>query len=157
MSATTSPKTDANDQCSINTSNHLLLKSWSRSLKDSVQRTEDEPAVSRLCYLQASNTSRSRDSGPLIWKLRSRRSLAAFQTYSQPLVRAIRHPRSMFARTAESSPAAPRNILARIRNMSTQEMATAGVVAAEVLGFFSIGEMIGRFKVVGYRGGVEHH
>jgi F-type H+-transporting ATPase subunit g len=26
-----------------------------------------------------------------------------------------------------------------------------GVVAAEVIGFFSVGEIIGRFKLVGYR------
>lgn len=63
----------------------------------------------------------------------------------------------MFAQTTESSPTAPRNILTRIRNMSTQELATAGVVAAEMLGFFSIGEMVGRLKVVGYRGGGEDH
>ncbi|KAL8691911.1 MAG: hypothetical protein Q9218_002957 [Villophora microphyllina] len=76
-------------------------------------------------------------------------SLAAFQSFSQPLVRAVRHPRSMFVQTTESSSATPGNILTRIRNMTPQELATAGVVAAEVLGFFTVGEMIGRFRVVG--------
>ena len=36
-------------------------------------------------------------------------------------------------------------------------MATLGVIAAEVLGFFTVGEMIGRLKVVGYTGDVVHH
>lgn len=41
--------------------------------------------------------------------------------------------------------------------MSTQQMATVGVIAAELLGFFTIGEMIGRFKLVGYRGETGAH
>ena len=41
--------------------------------------------------------------------------------------------------------------------MSTQQMVAAGVVGAEVLGFFTVGEMIGRMKLVGYRGGVAPH
>jgi hypothetical protein len=34
-----------------------------------------------------------------------------------------------------------------------------GVAGAEVLGFFTVGEMLGRFKIVGYKGdaGHEHH
>ena len=36
-------------------------------------------------------------------------------------------------------------------------MVAAGVVGAEVLGFFTVGEMIGRMKLVGYRGGVTPH
>lgn len=38
-----------------------------------------------------------------------------------------------------------------------QEMAVAGVVGAELLGFFTIGEIIGRFKLVGYRVEQEEH
>lgn len=85
------------------------------------------------------------------------RNLTAFQTYAQPLIRAIRHPSTAFVQTTESSSVTPGNILTRIRNMTSKEMATAGVVAAEVLGFFTVGEMIGRMKLVGYRGGEEHH
>ena len=51
----------------------------------------------------------------------------------------------------------PEGILSRIRNINRQEMATLGVIGAEVLGFFTVGEMIGRMKVVGYTGDVEHH
>lgn len=35
-------------------------------------------------------------------------------------------------------------------------MVTVGVIAAEVLGFFTVGEMLGRFKIVGYRGTPAH-
>ena len=42
--------------------------------------------------------------------------------------------------------------------MDTQTLTSAGVVLAEVVGFFTVGEMIGRLKIVGYRGGhAEHH
>jgi len=40
--------------------------------------------------------------------------------------------------------------------MDNQQLVSAGIVAAEVIGFFTIGEMIGRFKVIGYRGGHAH-
>jgi F-type H+-transporting ATPase subunit g len=36
-------------------------------------------------------------------------------------------------------------------------LAVIGVVAAELLGFFTIGEMVGRMKIVGYRGEKAHH
>ncbi len=41
--------------------------------------------------------------------------------------------------------------------MNRQQMVTAGVVGAEVLGFFTVGEMLGRMKLVGYTGDQEHH
>ena len=33
---------------------------------------------------------------------------------------------------------------------------TGGVVLAELLGFFTVGEIIGRVKIVGYHGDVHH-
>lgn len=51
----------------------------------------------------------------------------------------------------------PDTILSRIRNVNRQQLVAAGVVGAEVLGFFTVGEMIGRMKLVGYRGDTEHH
>ena len=36
-------------------------------------------------------------------------------------------------------------------------MVSGGVIAAEVLGFFTVGEMLGRLKLVGYWGDVAHH
>lgn len=49
--------------------------------------------------------------------------------------------------------------LGSIRNMSTAQMVGVGIVGAELIGFFSVGEILGRFKLVGYRGGKseEHH
>ena len=49
------------------------------------------------------------------------------------------------------------DMLGRIRNMNRQQMASVGVLAAECLGFFSVGEMLGRFKLVGYHGDQHHH
>lgn len=40
--------------------------------------------------------------------------------------------------------------------MNGAQLAAAGIVTAEVLGFFTVGEMIGKFKVVGYRGESGH-
>ncbi|CAO1605651.1 ATP synthase subunit G atp20 [Xanthoria calcicola] len=84
-------------------------------------------------------------------------NLAAFQSYSQPLLKVIRQPATLFSDATTSSSATPTGILTRIRNANSQQVASAGVVFAEVLGFFTVGEMIGRFKVVGYRGGEKHH
>lgn len=85
------------------------------------------------------------------------RSLQAVQSYVQPLVNAIRHPGSILAQSSASGAATPEGILSRIRNFDRRQLASAGVIGAEVLGFFTVGEMIGRFKVVGYRGDTEHH
>lgn len=40
-----------------------------------------------------------------------------------------------------------------MRDLNAQQLASAGVAAAEMLGFFTIGEMVGKMKVVGYYGG----
>jgi F-type H+-transporting ATPase subunit g len=48
-------------------------------------------------------------------------------------------------------------VIAVVRNVNRQQAAVAGVIAAEVLGFFTLGEIIGRFKVIGYRGDTGHH
>lgn len=45
----------------------------------------------------------------------------------------------------------------RIRNMNRQQLVTVGVVGAEILGFFTVGEMIGRMKLIGYRGDSHQH
>jgi F-type H+-transporting ATPase subunit g len=44
--------------------------------------------------------------------------------------------------------------------LNRPQLISAGIISAEVLGFFTIGEMIGKMKIVGYRGDVEnggHH
>jgi F-type H+-transporting ATPase subunit g len=74
------------------------------------------------------------------------------QTYMQPVLNAARNPVSLFNRVAsEAQQTTPQNLLAQVRGMSSAQWASVGVVAAEVIGFFSIGEIIGRFKLVGYR------
>ena len=85
------------------------------------------------------------------------RNLQTFQSYAQPLINVVRHPASVFTQTTASSAATPEGILSRIRSMDRRQWASAGVIGAEVLGFFTVGEMIGRFKLVGYRGDVHHH
>ena len=47
--------------------------------------------------------------------------------------------------------------LSRFRTMDSQQLAAAGVVAAEIIGFFTVGEMLGRFKMIGYRSDAEAH
>lgn len=69
--------------------------------------------------------------------------MATFQSYFQPA-------------TLKSLAGAPQNILARVRNANSKEIALAGVTAAEVIGFFTVGEMIGRMNIVGYKGEPAH-
>ncbi|RDW90216.1 F1F0 ATP synthase subunit g [Aspergillus mulundensis] len=78
-------------------------------------------------------------------------STATFQSYFQPLVNSLRNPA-----TLQNAKFSPQNILARVRNANKKEIALAGVTAAEVIGFFTVGEIIGRFNIVGYRGEAGH-
>ncbi|TGZ82749.1 hypothetical protein EX30DRAFT_347138 [Ascodesmis nigricans] len=50
-----------------------------------------------------------------------------------------------------------RNAVQVARTASRKEAAQVGVIVAEVIGFFTIGEILGRRKLIGYRGKVEHH
>jgi F-type H+-transporting ATPase subunit g len=74
----------------------------------------------------------------------------------QPLINAARNPSSLLQR-APTSGQEQVNVLNQVRNMSRDQWVTVGVVAAEIVGFFSIGEMIGRWKIVGYRHTEEAH
>ena len=76
--------------------------------------------------------------------------MQTFQNYGQNLMSAMRNPGS----------ASPSNPFQAIRNINSSQLTTAGVVAAEILGFFTVGEMIGRMKLIGYRSSgahAEHH
>lgn len=46
--------------------------------------------------------------------------------------------------------------LQSVRNMNLAQFTAYAVIAAQVLGFFTVGEMIGRMKIVGYHGEVHH-
>lgn len=64
---------------------------------------------------------------------------------------------SMFTQAAtETGAMSPEGMLSRIRNINRQEMVSVAVTTAEVLGFFTVGEMIGRLKLVGYHGDVHY-
>ncbi|KAF1943520.1 hypothetical protein EJ02DRAFT_373358 [Clathrospora elynae] len=81
-------------------------------------------------------------------------SVQTMQSYMQPALNMVRNPSSLMSRVAsEASSAAqqPANYLAQVRNLPREQWYSIGVVVAEVIGFFSVGEMIGRFKLVGYR------
>ncbi|KAI0421745.1 GroES-like protein [Xylaria grammica] len=89
----------------------------------------------------------------------SPRSVETFQTYFQNV---WKNPSSLLqsasqtvAKTAEQ----PASILSRIQNLSRGQIIAGGVIAAECLGFFTVGEMIGRFKIIGYHGetAAAHH
>ncbi|PSN67120.1 hypothetical protein BS50DRAFT_573863 [Corynespora cassiicola Philippines] len=80
---------------------------------------------------------------------------ATFQSYYQSLLKSLRNPGALFNQSANA--AQPTSILSRVRNVSRTEVLTASIVLAEVLGFFTVGEMIGRFKIVGYRASAPAH
>lgn len=75
-------------------------------------------------------------------------SIATFQTYYQNILKSIQN-RSILQ--------SPQNLIAQARNLSNAQLAAGGVVLAECLGFFTVGEMIGRFKLVGYHGETASH
>ncbi len=87
------------------------------------------------------------------------------QSYLTPVTNAVRNPSSLAPRTAsvaersaETAVNNPQSFLERLRSFDSATMITAGVIGAETIGFFTIGEMIGRLKIIGYRGGhSEHH
>lgn len=73
--------------------------------------------------------------------------MATFQSYFQRLANPA---------TLKNLGNAPQSILARIRNASAKEIALAGVTTAELIGFFTVGEMVGRMNIVGYKGEPSH-
>ena len=83
--------------------------------------------------------------------------MAQVQAYLQPLVGALRKPQSLFSQNPGLLQ--PQQYLDRARNMSRQEMFGVGIIFAEVVGFYEVGKIIGRRKIVGWRpsGAVEEH
>ncbi|CVK84461.1 f-type H+-transporting ATPase subunit G [Fusarium sp. NRRL 25303] len=75
-------------------------------------------------------------------------NLATFQNTYQSIIKSIQN------RTIIQS---SQNAIQQVRNIGPAQLAAGGVVAAEVLGFFTVGEIIGRFKLVGYRGEASSH
>lgn len=86
----------------------------------------------------------------------SHSSAATFQSYFNRALSAVKNPGSLLQSTATNTANAPASAINQARNISTTQFVGAGVLFAEVLGFFTVGEMIGRFKLVGYHGETEH-
>ena len=80
------------------------------------------------------------------------RSVATFQQYLTPLAQGMRDPKSL----SRFSPSA---LFEQIQGTSRQQAIVYSVIGAEILGFFTVGTMIGKMKIVGYRGEkpAEHH
>jgi len=102
-------------------------------------------------------------------------TMETIQSYLTPVQNALRNPSAVLNRTTNQAGQAaqqagnaaqgtaqqavnnPEAFLGQLRNFDTAALTTAGVVLAEVIGFFTVGEMIGRFKIIGYRGEHGHH
>ncbi|KAK5198201.1 ATP synthase subunit G atp20 [Exophiala xenobiotica] len=84
-------------------------------------------------------------------------STAQFQSYLQPLINVARNPRSITSSMSSMTNSVnPESALSTVRNVNSQQLTTAAIIFAQVLGFFTVGEMIGRMKLVGYHGEVHH-
>lgn len=81
-------------------------------------------------------------------------TLQTVQTYLQPVTKAIQNPSAFLNRAP--APKDPQSFLNRVRDMDPATLKQVGIVTAEVIGFFSVGEMLGRFKIVGYRSEAPH-
>jgi F-type H+-transporting ATPase subunit g len=77
------------------------------------------------------------------------------------LLNAAKNPATLFQKTSETASSIdPWQLLNRLRNLDRQQLVNGAVVGAEVIGFFTVGQMIGRLKIIGYHKGedtVAHH
>ena len=65
----------------------------------------------------------------------------------------LRSPSTLISNLSSIDPSA---FLSSVRNVNRQQMAAVGVIGAEILGFFTVGQMLGRMKLVGYHGEAHH-
>jgi F-type H+-transporting ATPase subunit g len=77
-------------------------------------------------------------------------SVSTFQAYFQNLWKQLQNPGVFLSSLVRS--ANPQQNPQQIRNLSRTQVAAGGVLLAECLGFFTVGEMIGRLKLIGYHG-----
>lgn len=80
-----------------------------------------------------------------------RSDISTIQRYYQLIPQSIRNPTRAFQR-AGFEDASAASILNRLRNLSREQLVSGAVISAELVGFFTVGKMIGRAKLVGYRG-----
>ncbi|KAI1378782.1 GroES-like protein [Hypoxylon crocopeplum] len=83
-------------------------------------------------------------------------SLTTFQSFWQNVWTSVRHPTALL-QTASKIAQQPSSIIQYARSISRAQILAGGVLAAECVGFFTVGEMIGRFKIIGYHGGSPAH
>lgn len=83
--------------------------------------------------------------------------MQSFQSYWQNVLKRVQGTASSTASAAASGNTP--SLLSRVQNMNRAQLIAGGVVVAECLGFFTVGEMVGRFKLIGYHGdaGAAHH
>ncbi|PNP58545.1 hypothetical protein THARTR1_01561 [Trichoderma harzianum] len=75
-------------------------------------------------------------------------SVATFQNFYQSLWKSVQSGAILKS---------PQNLLQQARSLTPGQLVAGGVIFAECLGFFTVGEMIGRFKLIGYRGETASH
>ncbi|KAI0881215.1 GroES-like protein [Annulohypoxylon maeteangense] len=78
-------------------------------------------------------------------------SLVTVQSYWQNVLKSVQNPNALL-QTANKFAQSPAALMQQARNVSKTQLAVGGVLLAECLGFFTVGEMIGRFKIIGYHG-----
>ncbi|KAI1774615.1 mitochondrial ATP synthase g subunit-domain-containing protein [Hypoxylon cercidicola] len=81
-------------------------------------------------------------------------SLTTFQSYYQNILKSVQNPtaRNALLQSVSKVVQSPATLIQQAQNISRAQLVAGGVLAAECIGFFTVGEMIGRFKVIGYRG-----
>lgn len=91
------------------------------------------------------------------------RTVQQLQSYATPVQNALKNPSSVISSVSSTANSAaqtaannPQSLMTRLRNLDHNTMMSVGVVTAETLGFFSIGTMLGRMKIVGYRSDAPH-
>ena len=96
----------------------------------------------------------NRTNRPLVY-----RSAATFQSFYESAWQSIRQPSKIVDSVSQTVKTANQKPSGFIPGVSNAQLAAGGVVLAECLGFFTVGEMIGRFKLVGYHGepAAAHH
>ncbi|RYP67392.1 hypothetical protein DL769_005778 [Monosporascus sp. CRB-8-3] len=82
-------------------------------------------------------------------------SISTFQSYYESAIKALQNPSALLqtaSQTASRTAQQSGSLLQAARNINRAQVIAGGVLAAECLGFFTVGEMIGRFKIIGYHG-----
>ena len=80
-------------------------------------------------------------------------TISSLQGYMQPLSNAVRNPRNIANIVPTGS---GQEVMQQARNTNREHLSNYAIILAQVLGFFTVGEMIGRLKLVGYHGDVHH-